>query len=159
MDYRYVNQVTKDFPFPLPLIEDLICKEARNRIWSIFDLETGFHQMHLAEDSRAVTAFVTPWGCYQWTVLPMGMKQAPALFQRLVNWSLRGVPHSRAYVDDILTGTPLLNEGDIKNEIRMTEKGKADQLNCISEEEEKFAQSKTFSFFGSQNVKISESEI
>ena len=107
VDYRYVNQVTKDFPFPLPLIEDLICKEAKNRLWSIFDLETGFHQMHLAEDSRAVTAFVTPWGCYQWTVLPMGMKQAPALFQRLVNWSLREVPHSRAYVDDILTGTPL----------------------------------------------------
>ena len=49
VDYRYVNQVTKDFPYPLPLIEDLICKESRNRLWSIFDLESGFHQMHLSE--------------------------------------------------------------------------------------------------------------
>ena len=45
VDYRYVNQVTKDFPYPLPLIEDLICKESRNRLWSIFDLESGFHQI------------------------------------------------------------------------------------------------------------------
>ena len=71
VDYRYVNTVTKDFPYPLPLIEDLICKEAHNRLWSIFDLESGFHQMHLEQGSRPVTSFVTPWGVYQWTVLPM----------------------------------------------------------------------------------------
>jgi hypothetical protein len=110
VDYRYVNTVTKDFPYPLPLIEDLICKESHNRLWSIFDLETGFHQMHLDEASRPVTAFVTPWGNYQWTVLPMGIKQAPALFQRLVNWSLKEVTKARAYVDDILVGTPLPEE-------------------------------------------------
>ena len=106
VDYRYVNTVTKDFPYPLPLIEDLICKEAKNRIWSIFDLESGFHQMHLEASSRYLTAFVTPWCTYHWLVLPMGIKQAPALFQRLVNWTLREVPRARAYVDDILTGTP-----------------------------------------------------
>ena len=39
VDYRYVNLCTKDFPYPLPLIEDLICKESHNRLWSIFDLE------------------------------------------------------------------------------------------------------------------------
>ena len=116
VDYRYVNTVTKDFPFPLPLIEDLICKESQNRIWSIFDLESGFHQMHLDPASRAVTAFVTPWCNYQWTVLPMGIKQAPALFQRLVNWILRDVPRARAYVDDILTGTPDSGSGDLVRE-------------------------------------------
>ena len=107
VDYRYVNTVTKDFPYPLPLIEYLICKESQNRTWSIFDLESGLHQMHLDPESRALTAFVTPWSNYQWLVLPMGIKQAPALFQRLVNWTLRDVPRSRAYVDDILTGKPL----------------------------------------------------
>ena len=113
VDYRYVNTVTKDFPYPLPLIEDLICKEAQNRIWSIFDLESGFHQMHLAPESRAVTAFVTPWCNYQWKVLPMGIKQAPALFQRLVNWTLLSVPRARAYVDDILVGTPESESGNL----------------------------------------------
>ena len=63
--------------------------------------------MHLDPESRPVTAFVTPWSTYQWTVLPMGIKQAPALFQRLVNWTLRDVNKARAYVDDILVGTPL----------------------------------------------------
>lgn len=61
--------------------------------------------MHLDLQSRAVTAFVTPWGNYQWTVLPMGVKQGPALFQRMVNWALRDVRCARAYVDDILVGT------------------------------------------------------
>ena len=106
VDYRYVNTVTKDFPYPLPLIEDLICKESQYRIWSIFDPESEFHQMHLVPESRAVTAFVTPWINYHLLVLPMGIKQAPALFQRLVNWTLREVPRARAYVDDILSGTP-----------------------------------------------------
>ena len=85
MDYRHLNSVTKDFPYPLPLIEDLICKESGNRIWSIFDLESGFHQMHLAEASRPLTAFVTPWGLYQWTVLPMGVERGPELYQRMIN--------------------------------------------------------------------------
>ena len=105
IDYRYVNSVTKDFPYPSPLIEDFLCKESKNRICSIFDLESGFHQMHLDPSSRAVIAFMTPWGNYHWKVLPMGIKQAPALFQRMVNWILREVPCARAYVDDILAGT------------------------------------------------------
>jgi hypothetical protein len=100
VDYRYLYSVTKDFPYPLPLIEDLICKESGNRISSIFDLEAGFHQMHLAEASRPLTAFDKPSGLYQWTVLPMGVKQGPALFQRMINWTLRSVKCGRAWVED-----------------------------------------------------------
>jgi len=66
--------------------------------------------MHLAEASRPLTAFVTPWGLYQWTVLPMGVKQGPALFQRMINWTLRNVDCGRAYVDDILVGSQILGD-------------------------------------------------
>ena len=52
LDYRYLNSQTKDDPFPLPLIEDLITKQSENRLWSIFDLEDGFHQMHLHYDDN-----------------------------------------------------------------------------------------------------------
>ncbi len=64
VDYRYLNTQTKDDPFPLPLIEDLVYKQARNSIWTIFDLEDGFHQMHLAPASQELTAFVTSQGLF-----------------------------------------------------------------------------------------------
>ena len=57
MDYRYLNSQTKDDPFPLHLIEDLVYKQARNAIWTIFDLEDGFHQMHLAPKKPRTNCF------------------------------------------------------------------------------------------------------
>jgi len=59
VDYRYLNSQTKDDSFPLPLIENLIEKQAENRLWSVFELEDGFHQMHLHRDSWHLAAFVT----------------------------------------------------------------------------------------------------
>ena len=85
VDYRYLNLHTVDDAHPIPNIEDLITDEAQNAIWTIFDLEDGFHQMHLDEASRPLTAFVTPCGEYQFNVLPMGCKNAPSMFQRMVN--------------------------------------------------------------------------
>jgi len=105
VDYRYLNSQTKDDPFPLPLIENLIGKQAENRLWSIFDLEDGFHQMHLDEKSWHLTAFVTPWGTFEFTVLPMGVKNGPAMFQRMIMWILRDVHESCVYIDDVLIGT------------------------------------------------------
>jgi hypothetical protein len=101
-----LNSQTKDDPFPLPLIEELITKQSMNRIWSIFDLEDGFHQMHLHPESQEYTAFVTPHGVYQWTVLPMGVKNGPAMFQRMIQWALRDLPFVMIYIDDLLVGTP-----------------------------------------------------
>ena len=79
----------KDDPFPITLIEDSITKQSENRLWSIFDLEDGLHKMHQHPDSQEYTAFVTPHGVYQWTVLPMGVKNGPAMFQRMIAWTLR----------------------------------------------------------------------
>ena len=112
VDYRYLNSQTKDYPFPLPLIEDLIAKQTENRIWSIFDLQDGFHQMHLHESCRECTAFITPRGLYHWTVLPMGVKNGPAMFQAMITWVLRETSHAIVYVDDILVGTKLSENKD-----------------------------------------------
>jgi len=79
VDYRYLNSQTRDDCYPLPLIDDLIVKQSKNRIWSIFDLEYGFHQMHLDESSRHLTSFVTTFGAYEFTVLPMGVKNGPSM--------------------------------------------------------------------------------
>ena len=61
--------------------------------------------MHLEESSRFLTAFITPFGVYEWKVLPMGVKVGLQVFQRLVAWVVRNCPTSGPYIDDLLTGT------------------------------------------------------
>ena len=62
IDYRYLNSQTKTDGHPIPVIEDMITEQAMNCLWSVFDLEDGFHQMVLREEDRHLTSFVTPWG-------------------------------------------------------------------------------------------------
>ena len=56
IDYRHLNSKIKDFTFPLLYIEDKFLEEGKNVIWSVIDLEDGFHQMPLAQSSRKYTA-------------------------------------------------------------------------------------------------------
>lgn len=119
IDYRHLNSQIKDIIFPLPVIEDKILGEGKNVLWSIFDLEDGFHQMPLTEESKKYTAFMTPWGVYEWEVLPMGLKTAPAAYQRMVSWCLSQDPaiKARPYIDDILHGTPGNAKGEIDESV------------------------------------------
>ena len=89
------------------VIEDTLLSQAGNHLWTLLDLEDGFHQMPLEESSRFLTAFCTRFGVFEWNVPPMGVKVGPAAFQRMVSWCLAHdqVPGARAYIDDILTGT------------------------------------------------------
>ena len=90
--------------FLLPVIEDKIAKQEGN-FSSLIDLEDGFHQMHLEEECWHLPAFVTPFGVYEWKVLPMGVKVGPQVFQRLVQWVVRNCPFSDPYIHDVLTST------------------------------------------------------
>jgi transposase InsO family protein len=79
IDYRKVNQVTKADSYPLPRIEDCIDKIGQSKFVTKIDLQKGYWQVPLSEDSKEVSAFVTPDGLYQCKVLPFGMKNAPAV--------------------------------------------------------------------------------
>ena len=94
-------------------MEDLIAKQTLNKLWSIYDLQDGFHQMHLHPDSQECTAFVTSKGVFHWTVLPMGVKNGPAMFQAMISWVLKDVSNVIVYIDDILIGTPPIENEDI----------------------------------------------
>ena len=115
IDYRYVNTQIKNYNFTLPVIEDQLIKQSRNHLWTIVDLEDGFHQMPLHEDSKKYTTFSTPFGNFQWNVLPMGIKIAPQAFQRMVADCLQRENDTdfEPYIDDnILNGTPAV-DGEI----------------------------------------------
>ena len=84
-DYRKVNYVTKTDSFPIPRIDDCIDKVGNSKYVTKFDLLKGFWQVPLTDRAKEVSAFATPNGLHQYKVMPFGMKNSPATFQRLVN--------------------------------------------------------------------------
>ena len=103
VDFRKVNQVAKVDSYPLPRIEDLIDKMGQAKYITTMDLSRGYWQIPLAEDSKEKTAFVTPFGLWQFVTMPFGLADAQATCQRLVDTKLiRGIEdYAGAYVDDL----------------------------------------------------------
>ena len=107
IDCWYLNSCTEVHEFPLLAIGDPLQRQHGNHLWTILYLEDKFHQMPPTEKGRPLTAFCTPWGVYQWNVLPMGVKVGPQVYQRMVTHCIRHLPPSvRAYIVDLLLGTP-----------------------------------------------------
>ena len=84
MDYRWLNTQPEGNNFPIPVIEDQLANQQGIFLFTLIDLEDGFHQMHLVEESKQLTAFCTPFGVFEWNGLPMGVKMGPAAFQEMV---------------------------------------------------------------------------
>ena len=72
------------------------------KVFSTIDLRSGFHHVALGKDSRAKTAFVTPFGKYEFLMVPFGLAQNPAYFQLLMNKVLEKLSHTMTYPDDII---------------------------------------------------------
>ena len=60
------------------------------KVFSTLDLQSGYYHIGLSEGSKAKTAFVTPFGKYQFETVPFGLVQAPAYFQQLISMVLQG---------------------------------------------------------------------
>lgn len=103
-DYRELNSNTKPDVFPLPLIDSMLEKYGRCMVWSVFDLRNGFFQIPLKVSDRRKTAFVTPEGVFEWKVMPMGLRNAPPRFQRVMQWVLKDFDFADPYLDDIILG-------------------------------------------------------
>ena len=73
MDFRYLNSVSKFDSYPTPRIDDLIDRLGKAKYLTTIDLCKGYWQVPLTLRSRELTAFRTPWGLYQFTVLPFGL--------------------------------------------------------------------------------------
>ena len=72
------------------------------KVFSTIDLRSGYYYISLGMDSRAKTAFVMPFGKYEFLMVPFGLTQAPAYFQLLMNQVLEGLSFAMTYLDDII---------------------------------------------------------
>ena len=115
MDYRRLNLATVKDAYPLPRIDDTLDMLAGKRWFSTLDLASGYWQVSLSPDARYKTAFVTHSGLFQFKVMPFGLCNAPATFERLMDRVLQGLRWSccLVYWDDIISfGTTFDNALD-----------------------------------------------
>ena len=108
MDFHNLNAVTVRDSFPLPRIDDLLHKVGQAKVFSKMDLQSGFHQVPMEENSIETTAFSLPEAVegsahFEWIVMPFGLMNAPSTFQRLITKVLVGCEaFTAAYIDDVL---------------------------------------------------------
>ena len=87
---------------PLPKIDEMYAKLKGAKVFSTIDLRSGYYHIALGKDSRAKTAFVMPFGKYEFLMVPFGLAQAPTYFQLLMNQVLEGLNFAMTYLDDII---------------------------------------------------------
>jgi hypothetical protein len=84
VDYRELNKVTLKDYFPLPFIDQVLDTLAGKKYFSFLDGFSGYNQIQITPTDQEKTTFTCPWGTYAYRVLPFGLCNAPATFQRAV---------------------------------------------------------------------------
>lgn len=108
VDYRKLNELVKDDPYPLPLIQDILSYLNGCQWFTTLDMNAGYWQIPIKEEDQAKTAFITPDGLYEFRVMPFGLKTSPAVFQRCMDRVLSGLKWGSCmvYLDDVLVMAP-----------------------------------------------------
>lgn len=106
-DFRRLNALTVTESYPMENVRETLDWLATKKVFSTFDIKDGFYNVELAPESRACTAIRTCLGLLQYTRLPMGLKNSPGMFQRILNRILgpRKGKDVMSFMDDASVGT------------------------------------------------------
>ena len=104
VDFRHINVLTKKDSYPMPRADDMLSGFGKAQYFSTLDAASGYWQIYVAAKDQDKTTFVCHRGLYKFVVMPFGLCNAPATFQRLMDVTFAGM-HDRCvkvYIDDIL---------------------------------------------------------
>ncbi|XP_050878259.1 uncharacterized protein LOC127082076, partial [Lathyrus oleraceus] len=104
VDYRDLNKASPKDDFPLPHIDTLVDNTAKFAVFSFMDGFSGYNQIKMDPEDMEKTTFITPWGTFCYKVMPFGLKNAGATYQRAMVTLFHDMMHKEieVYVDDMI---------------------------------------------------------
>ena len=104
VDFTDLNRACPKDSFSLPRIDQLVDSTAGHKLLTFMDAFSGYNQIRMFEEDQEKTSFITSQGLYCYKVMPFGLKNAGATYQRLVNkmFSKQIGRNMEVYVDDML---------------------------------------------------------
>jgi hypothetical protein len=112
VDYRELNEATIKDCYPIPFFRKTMAKLSKAKFFSKVDVIHAFNRMRMKPGNEWLTSFATRWGTFQYKVMPFGLCNAPATFQRAINDALAGLFDNfcTAYLDDVLIYSETLED-------------------------------------------------
>jgi hypothetical protein len=112
VDFRKLNEKTYDDKYPIPNINDVLDKLGNCQYFSTLDLASGFYQVEMEPSDIPKTAFNVENGHYEFLRMPMGLKNSPSTFQRVMDNVLKDLQNviCLVYLDDIIVFSTSLQE-------------------------------------------------
>ena len=103
VDYRRLNSVTRQASFYMPRVEEVLEGVGQASFISKLDLTKGYYQIPVKESDIAKTCFICHRGRFEFTRMPFGVRNAPAVFQELMQSILHNTNgYAMAYMDDVI---------------------------------------------------------
>jgi len=101
-DLRKLNDSCVHDPFPTPFTDEVLDNVGGQEAYLFTDGFSQYDQIKIAPKGRSKTTFMTEWGCFQYMIIPFGLKNAPTIFSRVVIATFKEFIHKflEVYFDD-----------------------------------------------------------
>ena len=112
VDFRKLNQITKRYAYPLPLIDEVLAGLGNSKFFTSLDLKSGYWQVSMDEMDREKMSYVCHKGLFSFNMMLMGITNGLGFFQELMTHVLEGIngKFAVAYLDGIVIYSPTAND-------------------------------------------------